>query len=361
MKHSTRSRSVAVGGFTLIEVLIAVLVLSLGMLGLAAVFPVVIAQQRDAVDRTRGAVIGQTVEGVLKNADGLVAFDGLRRDFWFSAANALDCATGYDLSPQNMSFLWEPTWRWGPNTHMGPMMGGQSYQATGTIMVGMGRVLSLTCSATTPSAQDQYEIPATSRLFPQPYTGEQPQYVWDIIPRRSRLGGDRTALELAVFVRRIDPGIRVPAGRTLSDVLTGNRVSAQERRLAVGMDPTTRLPTGDGRGSYSMPMTLPVLVRSSDPSRVVLGGGTAQWQQDLWAATIARPGQILIDNLGNVLNVVGVPERGQSGELAVIVDRAYSASETDYVAGTDPRGVKVEQILFTTQKPIRAFTIRPEW
>ena len=43
--------------FSLIEGLIAVLVLGVGLLGLAAVFPVVITQQRDAVDVIQGMAL----------------------------------------------------------------------------------------------------------------------------------------------------------------------------------------------------------------------------------------------------------------------------------------------------------------
>jgi hypothetical protein len=243
---------------------------------------------------------------------------------------------------------------------MPPANVNQSFGTTGALVVGTGRVLNLNCSASNPLSQDEYVVPVTGRLFPQPYSGEQPQYVWDIVPRRVRLSGDRTALELAVFVRRVDAAIRVPRGKTLSDVLTGNGVSAQEARLPLGSDPTTRLPTGDGRGAYSIPIAVSVLVRSEEPNRVVLRSGAAQWQQDLWQASVARPGQILVDNLGNVLQVVGVPERGTSGELSVLVDREYPAGETDFVAG-DARGVKLEQVLFTAQKPVRVFTFRPQW
>lgn len=355
-------------GFTLIEVLIAVLVLSLGLLGLAAVFPTVIAQQRDAVDRTQGAVVAQVVEQSLEGGQFLVNFRGLRRDFWFSAQSQLGCGDGFDLDPRNMSFLWEPTWAWGPGGHVA----GANYVTTGVISVGAGKYLNFNCDPQTPDPDgssdndkwdEPYFVPVTARLFPQPFTGEQPRYVWDFIPRRTRVGADSTGLELAVFVRRIDPRIRVPRGKTLSDVLTPGRVSSSEFRFPVATDPATGLPSGDGVGVYSVPMTLPVVVQSSGSlDEIVLGSSANGGQQDLWRRVVATPGQILVDNLGNVVNVVRVPEQRPGDPLRVVVDHLYSTAEADFSSGSNlPRGMQVEQILFTGQKPVRVFTYRASW
>lgn len=355
-------------GFSLIEVLIAVLVLSLGLLGLAAVFPVVIAQQRDAVDRTRGAIVAETVQHLLTDAENLVSFEGLRRDYLFSMQNGSPsdvCRTGMDLNPEYMTFLWEPTWRWansgGGHWTQDPLV---NYQRYGDLFVGYGRTYTLECYDLESQPEQQYIVPVTGRLFPQPYSGEEPQYVWDIVPRRVFLGGHKSGLEIAVFIRRIDPRIAVPRGYTLSDVLTANRLPANQQRLPLGVDGQGR-PTGtgapvDGSGTYSLPQVAPVFVRSSEPNMLVLSGTASAQERQRWSAQVAVPGQIVVDNLGNVLNVVRVPELTGS-ELKVEVDRRYPDSQADYAAGVDPRGVKVEQIVYTPQKPVRVFTYRAEW
>lgn len=355
-------------GFSLIEVLIAVLVLALGLLGLAAVFPVVIAQQRDAVDRTRGAIVAETVQNLLEDAENLVSFEGMRRDYLFSMqnGNASDvCRTGMDLNPEYMTFLWEPTWQW-KNSGSGhwaqqPQV---NYERYGDLFVGYGRTYSLECLDLESRAEQQYIVPVTGRLFPQPYSGEEPQYVWDIVPRRARLGGNKTGLEIAVFIRRIDQRIAVPRGFTLSDVLTRNRLPATQQRLPLGVDSSGR-PTGtgapaNGSGTYSLPQVMPVFVRSSEPTMLVLSSTASAEERQWWSAHVAVPGQTVVDNLGHVLNVVRVPELTGS-ELKVEVDRRYPDSQTDYVSGADPRGVKVEQIVYTPQKPVRVFTYWAEW
>lgn len=355
-------------GFSLIEVLIAVLVLALGLLGLAAVFPVVIAQQRDAVDRTRGAIVAETVQRMLTDAENLVSFEGLRRDYLFSmqSGNASDvCRTGMDLSPEYMTFLWEPTWQWvASGSGHWTQQPQVNYERYGDLLVGFGRTYTLECNDLPSQAEQQYVVPVTGRLFPQPYSGEEPQYVWDIVPRRVRLGGNKTGLEMAVFIRRIDPRIAVPRGFTLSDVLTRTRLPANQQRLPLGVDVDGR-PTGtgapaNGSGTYSMPQVMPVFVRSTEPNTLVLSGTATALQRQRWSAQVAVPGQIVVDNLGHVLNVVKVPELTGS-ELKIEVDRRYPTSQADYVAGADPRGVKVEQIVYTPQKPVRVFTYRAEW
>ncbi|MFN9951596.1 MAG: prepilin-type N-terminal cleavage/methylation domain-containing protein, partial [bacterium] len=52
--------------FTLIEVLLGVLILGLGLLGLASVFPLVVKQQRAAQDVVRGVAAAGGAEAVLR-------------------------------------------------------------------------------------------------------------------------------------------------------------------------------------------------------------------------------------------------------------------------------------------------------
>lgn len=366
-----------VRAFSLIEVLIAVLVLALGLLGLAAVFPVVIAQQRDAVDRTRGAIVSDAVTMLLSEAKNLVSFDGLRRDYYFGAdgSTTLGCWAGSDLNSANMDFLWEPTWQWegAPANHWKdtvddqPVSPSDALYGFGMVMVGYGATWARDCSGSNVwnGPAEQYDLPVTARLFPQPYSGEEPQYVWDIVPRRTREGETTTGLELAVFIRRIDPRISVPDGFTLSDVLSSNPLMPPGKwRLPVGVDSNGR-PTGNGAeiggaaSVYSVPMAVPVEVRSEKPTQVVLASSDSL-DVSIWRSYVMVPGQTLVDNLGHVLRVVRIPDDSGS-EFAVEVDRTFPVGETDFVSGVDPRGTKVEQILFTPQKPVRVFTYDVEW
>jgi type II secretory pathway pseudopilin PulG len=187
--------------FTLIEVLIGVLVLGLGLLGLAAVYPAVVVQQRQASDAVQG-------ESVAKSAEQLVL--GLR-----------------DLRApgRGLSALREDTrassplgqWVIPGEADTAQFAGGDGSNAFGT---GPGEVA----------------IPVQLRLLPspRPSTGggagavrfvaanDEPRFVWDMAVRRvlasNALGARARAddpLQVAVFVRRIDVGIR--RGKPLHD------------------------------------------------------------------------------------------------------------------------------------------------
>ena len=57
-------------GFTLIEVLISLIIFAIGLIGLSAVFPVVITQQRDAQDLSMGISAGESAESILATRFG---------------------------------------------------------------------------------------------------------------------------------------------------------------------------------------------------------------------------------------------------------------------------------------------------
>jgi Tfp pilus assembly protein PilV len=69
MNRTRRSsfRTRALAAFSLIEVLISVLVLALGLLGLGAMFPVIIRQQRQATDATLGTMAANAARLELEN------------------------------------------------------------------------------------------------------------------------------------------------------------------------------------------------------------------------------------------------------------------------------------------------------
>lgn len=61
--------------FSLIEILISILILSLGILGLGALFPAVIREQRNSTDAVVGAFIAQSAAQQLRNANWGVALE----------------------------------------------------------------------------------------------------------------------------------------------------------------------------------------------------------------------------------------------------------------------------------------------
>lgn len=58
--------------FTLIEVLFAVLILAIGLLGIGSIFPAVIRQQREASDRINATVVTSAIQSDLLAEGGLL-------------------------------------------------------------------------------------------------------------------------------------------------------------------------------------------------------------------------------------------------------------------------------------------------
>lgn len=352
-------------GFSLIEVLIAVLVLGVGLLGLASVFPVVISQQRDATDIIRGGVASGAIRDQIRsNPDilyELISQDGVAdrdegdldgdrapndlNDFAtdgdsdgvpdsFNVQQGEEPIFGHDAqfnpsaipNPTNdgngrfnpftgYSYLWEADWQWSgsftplnaPQTvGVGPWL--NEYRQDGGVRFRDTRERQL--AGVGDAVPD---LSVLARLYPRPYSlpGDSsfdgPQFVWDFVPRR-RPSGD---LQIVVFVRRISTGIRVGSGETLSDVL-GNPAN---RVFPVSREPGTGFTTTDGTGEYAIPLSTvaeaipaidyPALAdarASNDPGSVVIRDGIR---------VRAQGGDQQVSNVTQFTEIIPLAEVGQ--------------------------------------------------
>ena len=288
--------------FSLVEVLIAILVLAIGLLGLAAVFPAVIAQQREAADVTSaGTLADQAAARILIDSEALRLADLVR---------AVPAALRD-----------EPVWsdRWTADN---------AYAQTGR------------CTA---AGSAGVNLPAAARLIPAPGGRVQPQYVWDCVAL-SRPG---EPARCAVFVRRIDTGIRVPRGATLSDGLLGTVPGQTRPALPVSVDADGR-PGNRGEGFYAVPRIERVRLRTSPD---VTGGriSPASWlvlgaNADLAVTdALSRPGQKVVGEDGIVRTVVGEDDtldNAPTNEVWIKVEPPFPAEDDDH------------RVAFTPQVPV---------
>lgn len=303
-------------GFSLIEVLISIVVLALGLLGLAAVFPVVIHQQRTASDAVQGVSLERSVT------------DYLRGNF---ALNNRPAAGANLATPANRRgwtvLLAEQTWsnkgEWyipdlsaAPNAAVGMRVD----PVLGDLVLGEG---------TGPFIR----VPLGERLTPSAYSSaSDPRFVWDMTARRVRGGADATlspgdasrwaddSVQVTVFVRRVDSAIRLRGTNNMADAfgLNVNRQpSLVERRVPVAVDARGR-PTSDGYGGTGSPNYSPVRVFDyTFPAPEELGvtelpSGVDVIIPDTNAAFddarpfVAQVGQKFVDQRGQVHDVVEV-------------------------------------------------------
>ncbi|MFG0328183.1 MAG: type II secretion system protein [Phycisphaerales bacterium JB037] len=326
-------------GFTLIEILIAIVILSLGLLGLAAIFPVVVFQQRIATDQAQGGNAAEAAETFLRrnaslhqrNADTTIQDD--RRGFeWLRVAES-------NFVDVRFEPLWSPFGEW------------ETPNETDSFMTIDPRTGLLTIEAE--SGGLPVEIPVAQRLIPAPYAESgEPIYVWDVAMRRVITESDRNgapkptrndAIEVAVFVNRVDSGIEVPTrfrddanqqaakGRRLrlSDVLVQDPNELVPREFAVpvsveqlsGENDGIGRPRKDGaidqsgnRRGYAVPFTIAVATSLDydDPTEIERN----RIELDLSGRADARvlfelasqPGQRLVDGQGNLYTVVRADE-----------------------------------------------------
>ncbi|HED53660.1 MAG TPA: type II secretion system protein [Phycisphaerales bacterium] len=404
--------------FTLLEVLISIVVLAIGLVGAVAIFPAVIDLQRRAQDAVVGTSAASSAEaeivGTLVNSTSLdwtdwtslptrasiitredmfPVFDLLRSDRAISTTASGGNTLGNPRRHARLDFGWETDWTWPRSNNKDALT---VLRSTGDLIIGGG--IAGRPIITTRNVLPEYTIPLSARLMPDAASGAPPRYVYDFIVRRVDAGigipssnpskpfeknvpwsrMDELPLQFAVFVRRIDRSIRVPAGKSLRDVLTGgNGIAPKDRRfpLAVAANDMAR-PIGnarsDGQGSgsatpvYSTPLAAglrPESIRQSvsgssvwdelDPSTLRIDPTRdAPASNESVVDALTQVGQMFIDNTGVVRRVTKIKKRRINGTLREIltIEPPFSSSSN----------LEYRQIVFTPQVPvdIRVITAR---
>lgn len=331
-------------GFSLVEVLIAVFVFSLGMLGLASIFPVVLRQQRTAGEVTEGTIALGSIESALRSNVEL-------------NRTGTDKGWGIFQDDDDQQTGWSNLGQWMLPALVGTGEPNFNSRLSVDATTGLMRIHSE--NPTGPAATDPFGddvlIPLSSRLGPAPFVrGATPRVEWIMAARRLITERDNNSrplptptdeLEIAVFVRPIDRGIQVPRrdradtadwarlGRAinLSDVILANEIAANglrpavrasEARVAVAVRGTTGVPTGNGQGLYATLFGVPLKdyvfddtnpSQDDDRSRLQLGFSGSSPLIDV----VAQFGQRLVDARGNVYTVRGSTGTGASTVLLI--------------------------------------------
>ena len=313
-------------GFSLIEILIAILVLAFGLLGLGALFPVVVSQQRDAADRTQGPAAASSIKASLFGGTTMVDWE--------------DLALGLEPSPNaNDPDELLRRWAFATNDQSGLTHNRIRAFADGSLAL-KGKVEPLET------------IPALARLYPSPFSSVSPQFVWDVAVRRT--DADRP-MEVALFVRRLDTGIRAPRGKSISNALTGlgmrpgGNSPIAPTALPIAVHPESGRPTGNGVGDYARLREVRLTPRRPRP--------TAAYDRceidldDTLRPYLARRGQLLLDggeDPGIIRTVVNVDEQGR-----LVVDPPFAPRDA-------PRPPAPRWAVYSPQIPVSVEIVRVE-
>ncbi len=322
-------------GFSLIEILISILILALGLLGLGALFPVVIREQRAGTDAINGVIVSNAVRASMSSAkwgNALPRAGGQPHPALDIANYGIADATsflwdrmrypfGHPLAAGSVNFNGSITDGLGAgftpanqridqqDFGFGQWLAGEIVDLnSGELLFGYPDDVDVRERAVAPSAANPspppptntrctgyVEVPVAARLFPSG-PGVVPIYVWDVafqrVPgTRERDASGRLigrpfddAVRAAIFVRRIDPRIRPPEGTSYVEAIRGfSRVDGREladseRRLPVGENnlgiPTLDGTDGSGGLRYSSIQTVNVRFDfdDSNPGRAAVYG-----------------------------------------------------------------------------------------
>jgi prepilin-type N-terminal cleavage/methylation domain-containing protein len=333
--------------FSLIEVLIAIVVLALGLLGLAAVFPAVVTQQRATTDAIHGASLERSVRDLIR---GNLLLNEASIDLNNNGQLEPNEFRGWQLLLGNRAPGWSMPIYPEPLDPSNAIFDGD-FELPGTSITAPGLSIDVTNGdmyVVYPGAPT-IRISAAQRGL-QVVNG-RPLYVWDFIARRIGSGmttgnipdPDRAyqddSIQIAVFIRRTDvPGLR------------GSNVLVAE-------DNNGR-PTFNGIGVYSRIQSGQASIVTPSPTQTTTGS-VLRVSTPL-ARYLAQPGQKIVDAFGKVHEVVEAQLEDATGNTALITLRDR-ISDGDVQAYTNAGRPSDFAVFFTTQIPaaVSVFDIRP--
>lgn len=332
--------------FSLIEVLIGIVVLALGLVGLAAVFPVVVTQQRSVSDTIQGGSVDNSIQ------EYLVQHLRLNNDSDRNGNGTIEATERSGWHRLTSVATWSQEQQW-----VLPTIG----DISGTT-VGLGLNAQTGAMAIGDQSAGGVAIPVSERLIPRPYsTDASPRYVWDMVARRVFRPGQtapttKDIVQIAVFVRRIDASIRVAAGRTVSDAIM-NPVVNGERRVPVASDEQGR-PTYDGLGrgantpNYSTIGTFPFTLRDEGSGVILNQIIPDDSGQPEVMPLVNQIGQKFVSDDGGVHTVTDFVRNPNSNNeiVALVIEPGVSRRVADRA------GAGTAKMLFTPQIPAAVST-----
>lgn len=352
------SLAVARRGFSLIELLVAIIILGLGLLGLAALFPVVIREQRIGTDNVLGVTVSNSARAKLGSTqwergcaewsptapEALPSSWSMLRDSPFGLAQGAR-SNGPGEAPAGPGQQWELGEWWIPE-----ITDSFGVWSVGTTLIGDPRINNRRCG-----------VPLAARLYP----GEgDPQMVWDFAVQRISdfdfsTGPLSDRLRAAIFVRRVDPRIRT-GSYSLREVLLdpNGTLPFADRRFPVGAD-NDNVPTLDGtNGSNGLRYANLMVARFRTDFQIRVGQAGADINR-LTGVNLTTPvgrlmaqlGQKFVDNLGNIYTVVEIERPTTGGDLVALrISPGLPAAALRQPAGVSGR-TNLQQLLFSPQVP----------
>ncbi|MEE2908561.1 MAG: prepilin-type N-terminal cleavage/methylation domain-containing protein, partial [Planctomycetota bacterium] len=122
-------RAIQTRGFSLIELLMSIMILAIGLISVAALFPAGIVQQKRAKDAVEGPAVAQSALGVIRSKISQEDF-GDWTDFWTSNEVDLLFRDG-DLNNSPAYYLQEGDWCWmRPAVADATVLGDNTYDGT---------------------------------------------------------------------------------------------------------------------------------------------------------------------------------------------------------------------------------------
>jgi len=370
-------------------VLLGIIILAIGLLGLASVFPLVVKQQREAQDTVVGVSAARAAESYLTQHRGY--FDtnindmvGLNAPSGKSGWGALSWAlykTAWDNRSDDYGLVrWSRLFDDG-NQYKTAILGTQAEKDAGNIKGAM-YFPRYENGAMTPGRG--FAIKPFDRLIPTPSATTNPIFVWDIIPMLATpidttptnqiISQTALPLRVTVFVRRIDQGIRLPYDELTKTTMTLGDAISQGKVLPLGSD-ADGMPTQNGMGEYpkyfypSVQTAYRRFGADAGPFNVIRFKEAAN---STAVAAARQVGQQLVDVEGNIYTVVALPdESGSDIPYANDLDRSvviepglptgYLQSTTSKSKMSDVRSGHVLELLCTPQIPatVTTFLVRP--